>query len=191
MTVLHAVARPDELPEWLDAEIAELLRVQGLHAFIRCHRHAASPARAPGEPQVQTSLLRFTGGVLKLTRGRYPGSRPARHFVAIDFHDFRAAVLDPGIVQDAYLRFAAVLQEFASCQDGFAQIEVGCCPCQGTAFISVESLDSAPSDEGLGVFLMQYFAAGRTQADLHQAFGDATIAFARATVPSLVATVAM
>lgn len=191
MTVLHAVAGPDELPEWIEAEIAELLRVQGFQAFVRCHQRGAGLAPIPGEPQVQVSLLRFTGGVLKLSRGRYPGARPTRHFVAIDFHDYRAAVLDTGIVQDAYLRFAAALQEFASSQDVFAQIEVGCCPCQGVAFISVESLDSAPSDESLRVFLMRYFGEGRAQIDLHRAFGDATVAFARSTVPFIAATLTM
>ena len=191
MTSLHAVAKPDELPEWVEAEIAELLRVQGLQAFVPCPRHEEGPAPAPGEPQVQAALLRFPGGVLKLSRGRYSGGGSTRYFLAVDFHDYRAAVLDPRIVKDAYLRLAAVLQEYASCQDALAEIEVACCPSQGTAYLSVEKLDAAPADDTLRTFLMRYFGAGRVQTDLHRAFGEASIAFARSAVPSIVATIAM
>lgn len=183
---------PDELPELSELHVAQLIRLHGLGAFSTCAEvaeHIVSDARAY-PLALDVSLLRFEGGVLKLTRGQCRELAPACQFLSIDFHDYREVVMDQRIVEDAYRRFACFAQQYADSQQDCAGISMQCCPEQGTAFVTTEN-DGMPSEDTLARFLMSYFGAKKVALDLHRAFGEATLEFCRATVPSLVSVLVM
>jgi hypothetical protein len=185
-------ASPDELPEWSEASIAELIRTRGWGAFsvCTCADELAVEQTLEGA-ELDCALLRFPCGVLKLVRGCYANETPKRFIVSVDFHDYRSAVLDPRIVEDAYRRFAYLAERFALGLRLGGAIEIGCCPAQGSVYVAMETAGTPLLDTALRVFLASYFAEERVVSDLHRAFGEAAVGFAKATVPEALGALTM
>lgn len=183
----------ETLPELSEKEVTALFEKLGIGAFTPCELQTALGCVEPqaSEPYtaIENGIIKFPSGFLKLTRGM---NAESRHFVAIDFHDYREAIFDYELVRDAYLRFAGTVRAWLYASGVRPDVvECACCPEQGSVFVSIESERWPPRTDVLIQFLVSYFRSGEVVSGLHRSFGEAAIARAKETVPSLVAVLAM
>ncbi|TFW09929.1 hypothetical protein E4K72_03590 [Oxalobacteraceae bacterium OM1] len=180
------------LPEYMDHEVAARLECYGLDAFTAYalpvevlpdvpFGHCIDLALAM--PASQTGVLKFRYGFLTLVRATVVERQAARHFVAIDLHDYREAVLDAGVVANAYARLHLHLLETML---PATELLTGCCPEYGNVFVQCEAVGAPPDENGLVDFLIDYFGSGRIESDLNLVFGEALIAHAKASQPALI-----